>query len=88
MRESAFDAVHLVDQFGGGVAAVLRRHAGMGGAALDLMWTCGALAPDGEHVRRIARLHVEFHVVLRRQRLDQLGGAGRAALLAGLEQQA
>ena len=33
---SVLDAVDLMDQFGRGVAAILRRHAGMGGAAFDL----------------------------------------------------
>ncbi len=59
--------LNLVDQLDGGVAAVLRRDAGMGGAALDVDMIGGAaLAPDGERVGRIARLEVELDVRLAR----------------------
>ena len=36
LREDVVGAVDLVDQLGRGVATILRRHAGMGGAALDV----------------------------------------------------
>jgi len=88
MRENALQRRELVHEFRRGVTAVLRRHARVSRAALDLDANSrGALAPDGERIRRVSGFHVEFDLVLLCQARDQLSGAGRTALFAVIEQQ-
>ena len=78
----------LIDQFGGGVATVLRGDPGVGGLALHVDGELGRpLAPDGDDVRRIAGLEVQLDVMLARQAADQLGGAGRSGLFRAVDQQ-
>ena len=67
-------AAQLVNQLYGGIAAVLRRHPGVRRAPCDVDMNTGrTLAPYRQRIRRIAGLHVELHIVLAGQALDQFG---------------
>ena len=86
VREHAIDQRKLMHQFGGGIAAVLRCHAGVGRSTLDVQANAGrALAPDGQGIRRIAWFHIEFYVVLAGKTLDQLRRTGGAPFLAVID---
>src|SRR6185437_4163927 len=86
LRKLALQRPDLMDQLHGGIATVLRRHARVRRAPPDLDDDIpGTLAPDGECIRRVSRLHVEFDIALPCQTLDQLGGARRAQLLAAVQ---
>ena len=80
--------LELVEQLDRGVAPVLRRDPGVGRLADDIdREHRRPLAPHGDLVGRVAGFEVELDVGLREQPVDQRTGAGRAALLAGLDQQ-
>ncbi len=88
MRENPLQGRELVHEFDRGVPAVLRCHARVGGAPLDLDTNAGrAFAPDGERIRRVAGLHVELDLVPLDQGRYQLSGTGRTPLFAVIEEQ-